>query len=490
MKKFATLLLLLLAFGLPPMRAQTIPATANITASDSGTCATAGACLTVNLPGNSASSVIQLTGTFSATLQFEGTTSQGGTFVAVSATPVGGGSAVNSATATGAWRVTTSGLSQIRVRCSAFTSGTAVASITQSPGSSGSGAASGGGSFTAGQDLTGTSSAQTVVGLETLPLPTLAAMTGCLFDNAGTLQLVTGCQSGISSVAAYFTTTGGVLKIGTATTTAAAFAALAPIASAGQGDLMISNSSQVWVDFVHNTTGTNCLSEDNTGAASWQPCGGANTTLSNLGTTALNADLLCASAGSCNLGSLSLPFNNLYFSGSIVDTANAPWLWAGVEGSCSGATPGKDVLCIGDSATHQALESDNGGTFYPLLKGSGSFTATHSLSVTSTNPLLVQDSGGVGTQTIASGTAALGTSLIAASACATPVTVTATGVATTDNIIADFNADPTSTTGYIPGAMLTIVKYSTSGNVNFKVCNNSGSGITPSAVTLNWRVVR
>ena len=95
-----------------------------------------------------------------------------------------------------------------------------------------------------------------------------------------------------------------------------------------------------------------------------------------------------------------------------------------------------------------------------------------------------------GTLTIASGTATMGTSAIASSACATVVTVAATGVATTDNIMADFNADPTATTGYIPGAMLSIIKYPTTNNVNFKVCNNTIASITPSAVTLNWRVVR
>jgi hypothetical protein len=94
------------------------------------------------------------------------------------------------------------------------------------------------------------------------------------------------------------------------------------------------------------------------------------------------------------------------------------------------------------------------------------------------------------TQTIASGTAALGTSAIASNTCASAVTVTAAGVQTTDNLMADFNSDPTAITGYVPGAMLTIVKFPTSGNVNFRVCNNTGSSITPNAVTLNWRVVR
>jgi hypothetical protein len=38
--------------------------------------------------------------------------------------------------------------------------------------------------------------------------------------------------------------------------------------------------------------------------------------------------------------------------------------------------------------------------------------------------------------------------------------------------------------------MLTIVPYPTAGNVNFKLCNNTASSITPTAITINWRVNR
>jgi hypothetical protein len=100
------------------------------------------------------------------------------------------------------------------------------------------------------------------------------------------------------------------------------------------------------------------------------------------------------------------------------------------------------------------------------------------------------DSGGGGTVTIASGTVTLPTSAVSSATCGSATTVPATGVLSTDNVLADFNSDPTSTTGYQPGAMLTIIKYPTSGNVNFKLCNNSGVTITPAAVTLNWRVLR
>lgn len=95
--------------------------------------------------------------------------------------------------------------------------------------------------------------------------------------------------------------------------------------------------------------------------------------------------------------------------------------------------------------------------------------------------------------TIASGSTALGTSAIASNACASVVTATAVGAnPSTDNLEADFTADPFSITGYIPatGGSLSVSKYITSGNVNFHVCNGSGSSLTPAAATIRWSVKR
>lgn len=94
---------------------------------------------------------------------------------------------------------------------------------------------------------------------------------------------------------------------------------------------------------------------------------------------------------------------------------------------------------------------------------------------------------------VASGTATMGTSAISSGTCDTVVTVAATGALTTDNLVADFNADPTGTTGYIPSTngMLTIIKYLTAGNAKFKVCNNTSASVTPgAAVVLQFRVIR
>jgi hypothetical protein len=111
---------------------------------------------------------------------------------------------------------------------------------------------------------------------------------------------------------------------------------------------------------------------------------------------------------------------------------------------------------------------------------------------TSAKGALQLSTNGGAAQVIASGTAALGTSSIASGASATVVTVAASGVATTDVIGWGFNGDPTSTLGYEPATtgMLTIIAYPTSGNVNFKVVNNTSAAIVPGAITLNFYVHR
>lgn len=94
--------------------------------------------------------------------------------------------------------------------------------------------------------------------------------------------------------------------------------------------------------------------------------------------------------------------------------------------------------------------------------------------------------------TVISGTSAMGTSEIASGACATTVTTTATGAATTDVISGNFNATPLATTGYAASSNggLFIYAWPTTNNVNFSVCNNTVSAITPGAVTLNWQVIK
>lgn len=91
---------------------------------------------------------------------------------------------------------------------------------------------------------------------------------------------------------------------------------------------------------------------------------------------------------------------------------------------------------------------------------------------------------------IASGTAAMTTAAIAAISgstvtCGSTVTVSASGVFTTDPIIVTPNGAESS-----PNTGLRLSAWPTANNVNFAWCNPTASSQTPAAETLNWRVVR
>lgn len=86
---------------------------------------------------------------------------------------------------------------------------------------------------------------------------------------------------------------------------------------------------------------------------------------------------------------------------------------------------------------------------------------------------------------VASGTSTLGNTLIGAGACATTVTTTATGTATTDTISWAFASAPATA-----DATLNYTWYVTANNVNWKVCNTSALGITPTGLVVNWHVDR
>lgn len=88
--------------------------------------------------------------------------------------------------------------------------------------------------------------------------------------------------------------------------------------------------------------------------------------------------------------------------------------------------------------------------------------------------------------TIGSGTAAMTTAGITTGACGTTVTVAATGVLTTDVI--SFSRNAAATIGN--GGGLTLNAWPTAGSVNFNYCNSAAGTITPTAMTINWTVVR
>jgi hypothetical protein len=102
-------------------------------------------CVTLNINPNRGAVVIQITGTFGATLVFEAT-SDASNWSAVSAWPIEDGAPVEDATAVGTWRVNSAGLRGVRVRGSIYSTGAARASLLSSDGSSGGGGGGGGAS--------------------------------------------------------------------------------------------------------------------------------------------------------------------------------------------------------------------------------------------------------------------------------------------------------------------------------------------------------
>jgi hypothetical protein len=132
------------------------------------------------------------------------------------------------------------------------------------------------------------------------------------------------------------------------------------------------------------------------------------------------------------------------------------------------------------------LFSGTGGKTGKRATGTGLATVTAGVLGSVTAPA------GAVTGTIASGTIALATAAIGSGVCATEQTVTATGTATTDTVIASFNQDVSAVTGYTPSTSgtLRIDVYPKSGQIGLRVCNATAASITPGAVTLNFRVVR
>lgn len=141
MKKLLLLLALFCASGLSFAQ---LSNSGPITASASSCVATNAACVFQTLYNSPAVSTsfltVTLSGTFTATLQFEATNGavpDPGTdaWSSVSCTPIAGGTGVTSATAAGAWSCSIGGLTQFRVRASAFTSGPVQALIQATPAS-------------------------------------------------------------------------------------------------------------------------------------------------------------------------------------------------------------------------------------------------------------------------------------------------------------------------------------------------------------------
>lgn len=122
---------LALALLFPLVARAQAPTSANgILTAVSASCSPASGCVALALPSPSTGSIgVQVAGTFTGTLEFEASADNGTTWVAISGTPVASTTTVTSTTAPGIWRFSVGGLTNLRVRPSAFASGRATVAI-------------------------------------------------------------------------------------------------------------------------------------------------------------------------------------------------------------------------------------------------------------------------------------------------------------------------------------------------------------------------
>lgn len=99
----------------------------NITATASDCTATPAACVSLHFPYSNTGVVgIQVTGTWVATLAAQGSSDNGANWFTVNMTPYTSSNAVSSTAANGNWQAFVGGLTDFRIRASAYTSGTAI----------------------------------------------------------------------------------------------------------------------------------------------------------------------------------------------------------------------------------------------------------------------------------------------------------------------------------------------------------------------------
>jgi len=140
MKKLL-LLLALVGSAFAQLQGPPQPTTGNLTAAATG--CNASNCLWIMVNADASTATFQLTGTWSATVQFEYSADAkfvgdpNATWQSVNANPNPTGQVVVSTTGNGVWQADTAGFTAVRIRVSAFTSGTVNAQISLSYGITG-----------------------------------------------------------------------------------------------------------------------------------------------------------------------------------------------------------------------------------------------------------------------------------------------------------------------------------------------------------------
>jgi hypothetical protein len=138
MSKFLTALAVAVALCATPVHGQSTFSKATLT---SATCPGSG-CVLLSVTGVGGAAV-QITGTYSGTLSFEGSV-DGVTFTALNLTPIASTTPATSTTSTGVWSGGVGGLTVVRVRMSSYASGSAFVTIQAAPTSARGGGGGGG----------------------------------------------------------------------------------------------------------------------------------------------------------------------------------------------------------------------------------------------------------------------------------------------------------------------------------------------------------
>jgi hypothetical protein len=209
-------------------------------------------------------------------------------------------------------------------------------------------------------------------------------------------------------------------------------------------------------------------------------------------------------------------FQSFYASSSSTLQALAPmWCFdcppgAGFPGSASGGTvvqataaasgtitiPATTDTLIAkattDTLTNKTYDTAGAGNSFKIAGTAvTALSGTGGTLCTSIGSACASGGGGGLPTKIFGGTKALSASALSSATCRVE-TLAATGTLTTDNILANFNANTDAVTGYAPttGGILVVKAYPTADTVNFSVCNNTGLSITPGATTVNVIVMR
>ncbi|HKW76181.1 MAG TPA: hypothetical protein VJN64_11705 [Terriglobales bacterium] len=188
-------------------------------------------------------------------------------------------------------------------------------------------------------------------------------------------------------------------------------------------------------------------------------------------TPAANKNMVLASGG------IGLP------GGAIVaaDASNSGgmrWIGAGTNQSISISPSGTGTIIGNSPIDYKEIAAPAGIAAFDRCYGD---STAHALKCSYNNGSFLNIP-----QVIASGTATFTTTAVGAGACQTTVTVTATGAATTDGIETAYASAP----GGVTDSLLILNKWVTAGNVNFSRCNPTAGSITPTALVLNWKVIR